>query len=622
MFSLRGITTGSGQSWVRFFFYTFLACNLPNPVQAFDVDTYSKSPEWLHLLHYQESIWGGYSQSEGNQFYLSIEGANDPAVELRDSLAALRLKNANFECRFPARARILRKRFSSLPSQSAPCPDWDGFRSRMNAESVSVVFSSYYMNNPASAFGHTFLRLKRKATSPENANSAELLDVGISYAATVTTSNALLYAIYGTFGLFSGNFTALPYYYKVREYADSENRDLWSYELALNPDEVELLVAHLWELGQAQKRYLYFSKNCSYEILALLDAVRPNLSLIDGMPSFIIPAHTIQKLSEIPGLVRSIRYRPSSRKRVEVSFSKLSQLDQERAKSGDISSLTREHSVKVLDARIDWIDYHNFKQLIHEDKETLDLKEKTLNARASTGIANEEAPIEPPLQFEPSKGHLPRRVSISYGLQGNTEPFTELGIRGALHDFLDPAIGYPDSASIEFLNVRVRAAKAPLSKWELEELGLFRAASIQPITGLSLEPSWKVDLGLKRERIIPCRENDQTCLAMNLIAAGGGTFESQLLSMNEKYFFLGGGRITAGTRYVSNLFKATPVMIVGSLIRANESLSFLGQFHLDRFSIALSAETRFAVSNLLALGFMGQMEGEIRSWRIGAYYYF
>jgi hypothetical protein len=85
------------------------------------------------------------------------------------------------------------------------------------------------MNNPASMFGHTFLRVDKNREGPEQT----LLNYGVNYAANVDTKNvnALAYAFEGLFGFFRGTFTLFPYYAKVQEYSNWESRDLWEYEL-------------------------------------------------------------------------------------------------------------------------------------------------------------------------------------------------------------------------------------------------------------------------------------------------------------------------------------------------------------------------------------------------------
>src|SRR5205814_8251235 len=100
------------------------------------------------------------------------------------------------------------------------------------------------------------------------------------FAAVADTSNAMLYALARPVGSCRGEFVARPYFYKVREYADFESRDLWEYELALDGRKLALLVAHLWELGQTWFDYYYATENCSYQILGALEAADPEADQI------------------------------------------------------------------------------------------------------------------------------------------------------------------------------------------------------------------------------------------------------------------------------------------------------------------------------------------------------
>src|SRR5205085_2119317 len=95
------------------------------------------------------------------------------------------------------------------------------------------------------------------------AGGHDLLDYGVDYSATADTSNPVLYAFKGIFGFFPGTFHIFPYYYKVREYNDYESRDLWEYDLSLTPQQVTMLVAHLYELGATYFDYYYIDENCS-----------------------------------------------------------------------------------------------------------------------------------------------------------------------------------------------------------------------------------------------------------------------------------------------------------------------------------------------------------------------
>ena len=78
---------------------------------------------------------------------------------------------------------------------------------------------------------------------------------------------------------FRGRFSTMPYYIKVQEYNNLESRDLWEYPLHLTRPQVDLLVRHLWELGQTSMAYYFFNRNCSYQLLPLLEAAAPDLNI-------------------------------------------------------------------------------------------------------------------------------------------------------------------------------------------------------------------------------------------------------------------------------------------------------------------------------------------------------
>ena len=78
-------------------------------------------------------------------------------------------------------------------------------------------------------FGHTFLRIDQKGQTEQT----RLLAYTINYAADVPSDAGLWYPIKGIFGGFKGFFSTPPYYLKVQEYRDIENRDMWEYRLTV-----------------------------------------------------------------------------------------------------------------------------------------------------------------------------------------------------------------------------------------------------------------------------------------------------------------------------------------------------------------------------------------------------
>jgi len=628
-FSLRGSRPDRGSFPVRLFVFSLLI--FPLTSRATPIAPSSGVPEeWMRLLHYRKSAFGGWVNDAGPKFFVDPNGASNAEAEWEASKREVAKPDSDFHCRFPARALLLKRIDPTLPVSKKSCPDFESFRTRLAASGASVVFSSYYLNNPSSAFGHSFLRIHRAGSkSDSGGKSTELLDTGVGYAAQMTTQNALLYAVYGIFGLFSGEYMALPYYYKVREYADAENRDLWSYDLDLSPAEIELLVAHLWELPSAERRYYYFSKNCAYELLAIvesiLDAKRGRPGILDRVPWFVIPSHTLQALVQEPGLVRSVQYRPSLRKVLEARLDQLN--SEERTAARDWTGVTSDPKLgaKVLDARIDWMDFEMFEKLVRDDPQATALKQAALVARAQTGVVAEEQTVPASGQSEPTQGHRPRRILVSAGKNDSASAFGLLSFRPALQDLLDPATGYPDSARLEFTSATIRFAPRP----RVEELSLFRAQSLTPIGRVRLDPSWKV--GVLMDRNSGARNSSD--LAGRFEVSGGMTVPVLPGSTALRAFALTGARMHFGSMDQGTWIRPAASLELGLHGRLGDRFAVLATWERfrflnavapkgDRFRSVLGLASRFSLSRDWGVQFAYENQSGVRSWQSGVSYFF
>jgi hypothetical protein len=474
----------------------------------------SEQKQWLKLGHYVKGIFGGMeSQADGLSFFLSPQGKDDPAAELDATLAGffsrepLQPKAQHPRCQFPARFLWLKEKLGIDDGRLPPadCSRFIHFRDSMAARSATVVFSSYYLNNPSSAFGHSFLRLNKSGRSEPG--RAELLDYGINYAAVMDTSNMAIYAIKGIFGLFQGTFTSVPYYYKVREYNDFEARDLWEYDVRLTPRQLELLVAHIWELGSTWFRYYYFTENCSYHILTMLEAANPELTLTSRQNYIVIPADTIRVINTEPGLVSGIHFRPSIRAQFRERLSHLDpeQLDAlEKLTSSksprDIpASLSPPRRVQVLDAGADYIDFRYSKDVLDKDSQAAKWKQEFLIARAELAVPSEELKVPTPWNEGPHAGHGSRRAGIEGGASSDLGPTLMASYRFSLHDLADPWRGYPELSQIEMFSTRFRynLREGSRSFW-LDEADLFRIVSLTPLERFNMKSSWRVNAGVER----------------------------------------------------------------------------------------------------------------------------
>lgn len=469
---------------------------------------------WYELLRYRKSFFGGYkSEQDFDRFFLTKEGKNNPDAEWSEFINQARVSPVTSDhiiCHFPARFLYAKKRnISNLPTINllSKCRDFQNFKDKLRPKAVSLEFSSYYMNSAASAFGHTLMRFSKRGFEQSN-RSFELLDTGLNYSATVTTQNPILYGIFGIVGGFTGEFLSLPYFYKVREYNDHESRDLWIYELNLTDEQLEFLIAHTWEMSRAKFTYYYFTENCSYHLLGLLNAVNPKWNLINKTNTFIIPIDTIKVLKETPGLIKDIHYRPSSYKRFKAAEKILSKDELKKLQEGisenfkyKLNDYDKNSRAKILDAALSFLDYKHSEDILRESGEKYKSKQNLLIQRANLGISTE---LPKPI-FNKEEGPQASHNSGKIELIGEDSQLfgknIQLNYRFSFHDYLDNHIGQIKTSRIEMGKFKARFFDSELrdKKFFLEELYFVRVKSLPPINFYERSMSFKIEAGMKRD---------------------------------------------------------------------------------------------------------------------------
>jgi len=480
---------------------------------------------WDVLLFYRSVRGMRESIIDDQRFFLAADGKSNPASEMSATIAGFFapdfLGDNHPLCRFPARYEWLKSELD-LDPEKLPKPACAQLATALEAvdpRSAVLVFPSAHNNGPASMFGHTLLRVGSSYKS-------ELLSYAINYAAHTTDTNGLVYAYKGLFGYYPGYFSILPYYEKVKEYNDLEHRDVWEYSLNLSQDETRRMVLHIWELQGISSEYYFFDENCSFMLLFLLEAARPELNLTneywDRIGFWVIPSDTITTVRKA-GLINKVIYRPAQATRISHRASLLSQVARDRA--FDVAMKRRspadetlgkgpvEERRQVLDLAAEYVQYlYSRKDLEQDDFQRRFLQ--ILRERSALG-ANETDPGRLPEPPQPEEGHRSARLSIGAGLR-ESDPFTEISWRPAYHDLLDPEAGYTKGAQINFMSVSGRF---------YPEKNSLVLQSLRPVDIVSLAPrdtffkpvSWKVDGGLDRKTL----GNGQDRLLLHLNTGGG-----------------------------------------------------------------------------------------------------
>ncbi|MFS4457837.1 DUF4105 domain-containing protein [Bdellovibrio sp. HCB2-146] len=528
--------------------------------------------QWWNLLNYRsEKFMAPQSQADSPAFFFAKDGKTNPESELNETIRAIldpawtrKAPDADVQeraqCVFPGRFLYLKNRLPKVSWPEVTCTRFENFRKIIDAHSATYVFSSYYMNNPASAYGHSFLRLNRGSSSSAE-KKYELIDFGVGFSGVPEGATPASYAIMGLLGLFPGRFEILPYYFKVREYNNFESRDLWEYDLNLTQDEVDLLVAHLFELQQSGFAYWYFTENCSYRIIAALDAVRPSLRLIERTKAAVLPGDTMTLVYDTPDFVRRISYRPSGRATFQTRFDSLNPAEQKKMagfiQNEDVAALTAGASEKekqeLLDTAMDYVDFKYAADVMHE-KGQYKLKKQVLFARSEVNVVSPDLIVPTPPRDAPHEAHGSSRAKMGY-LHRHKKDLTTLGHRFALHDLLDPIRGYPAYSEMQMLATDF-SYDPQAGHVQFEKIGLVEIVSLSDWNAFSHSPSWRLKFGWDRDYQSECQYD---CMPLEFTLGAG---------LSKEFFsgFIASAWVRAGFAYDEHFVNDTFRMGAGPAV--------------------------------------------------------
>jgi len=482
------------------------------------------NPYWHRLLRDNAPDDGRYASAVDQPgFFLSARGRHDAAAELDAELAAFASAWTGKPddapaCRFPARHRWLGEQLPRLAATwpRADCPALDTWRHGLDVSQATLVFASDYLNNPSSMFGHTLLRLDARTQTDDT----RLLAYAINYSAQTNTSNGLEFAYKGLTGGYPGAFSLLPYYEKVKEYNDWESRDLWEYELDLKQAEIDRIVLTQWEWQAVTAPYYFLSRNCSYELLGLIEMARPGLRLQALFPVDAIPTDTLRAVLAQPGLLKRVTWRAASDTRQQASIARNDRATNQAAlrlveapADAALGTLTPTQQARALETAYDDL-YSRYLAHKAARETTPGRLRELLTLRSQLDVPDQRvAPVRPAV--DPAGGHGTRRWGV--GLGHDDEDYATLHFRPAYHDWLDPDAGYREGARIDFLSGTLRFGESGLSVQDATVVGI---DSLAPASGLRQPLSWSVRLGA--DQALGDRPGDGRHHGMAVFEGGGG----------------------------------------------------------------------------------------------------
>lgn len=524
---------------------------------------------WLSLVHYKPALGGGYkSQADDAEFFNHAQGKVEPQLELDATIRAffdVDDGDRHPRCRFPARFHWLNHRLQFNPQRlpAVACKEYRDWQTTLNAHSVTLVYPAAYLNGPSSMFGHTLLRIN----PGDSRKDVPLAAYALNYAANANPSdNGVFYAYKGIFGGYPGVFSIVPYYQKIKEYSELENRDVWEYDLNLNQEEVDQLGRHAWEVRTITFDYYFLTENCSYHMLSLLEVARPGTDLTDGFSVKAIPSDTVRAIIDAD-MVEDINYRPSMTTVIEQRVKLLNSDQQakvwalgaaeEVVQPASDSHETLTTTSRILELAFDYSRYRALQNPSVRDEHT-DQSYQLLKARSELPAGD----VWPDIIWtvsRPEQGHRTTRVALGGGRQDGKN-FISMRFRPAYHDILDPLPGYSRGAQINFLDLRGRYFPDNNSL-KLDKFTIIDILSLTPRDRFFKPISWGVDTGFER-----MLTDDGSTNGAQLNGGGGVTYkvtgdhfaygllhgQLKVAKRFERSYSLGGGAMTGLLLFFDN----------------------------------------------------------------------
>lgn len=284
----------------------------------------SQNSIWLKLLHFKNAK----STIVDKNFFLDDNGNISAKKELEATIKAYYQPFTNQDehpqCLYPARYYWLSKKMK-LPNYqiiNTHCAKLQKWKLLDNTDSISVVFVSGYLGNPASAFGHSFIKINRSGDI-EN----DLFDTSISYGALLPADYSMPeYIFKGITGGYKAAYSDKYYYNQDITYSNEEYRDMWEYRLNLSEDKKRLFLLHAWELMGKKFQYFFLNRNCGYKVSEFLELVYED-KIIDSAFVWYAPIETFYKLKEFhridKKIISKVNYIPSKQQQLYAHYSGL-----------------------------------------------------------------------------------------------------------------------------------------------------------------------------------------------------------------------------------------------------------------------------------------------------------
>lgn len=549
--------------WKGFGLFLCMLFSVFSSAQNDKTDHLARHQTWLKLIKYEassETATGWLSAIHADSFFLANNGKTNPLAELRATIKHFQSSDAELvddehpSCRFPARYIWLSRKLEGNVELApmAKCAKYNDWIRNGDTHSISFVLATGYLENPASFYGHTILKMN----SSQNRTSREIEDVSVNYGAIVPDEeNPVSYIFKGIFGGYDAGFSDTDYYFHTHNYGETELRDIWEYELNLNKDEVDFLLAHSWEVIGKEYTYYFFRKNCGYRMAELLQLL-PDIDIIPDNPLFVMPQVLIQRLNTITRngvpLVKSVNRLRSRQSKLYDSYFSLSPNAQkivseiarapEQLDGDEFNALSADSKTHILEVLINYYLFLQKKEPENTDNENH--YRKVLSKRFALPAGRQLN--KSPTKASPDKGRNPSRISVGFARNSDIEHSAVLHIRPAYYDEMDSEAAHVDNSSLSMaeLQLAIYEDDIDIRKLDIVAISSFNSNATN-LPGDEMD-TWSMRFGLRAQRL--------DCIQCESLYFEGEKGKGFNINRKTKFILGAGGGIQDQRKSLGNLY--------------------------------------------------------------------
>lgn len=579
-------------------------------IQHPDINKISQSETWLKLLVYDNDK----SFIKSDTFFFAKNGATNPQAELLATLHAFsqpgRIQDPDNhpQCKFAGRYSWLKSQLNlqSFDIEEQQCPGFSQFTQQQSVRSISMVFATGFLGNPASYYGHLLVKL-----NSDHSGQNDLQNTAINFGADVPVDeNMALYVLKGITGGYDSAFTQQQYFLHAGNYGESELRDLWEYELGMSDTDVQLILGHIWELMDADYQYYFFNRNCAFHMGQLLELVVQN-KLTHSSRLWVTPQSVMQNLAAAQyhnsPLIKSIKYHPSRQSRLYQRFAVLDDTQKravfalvyspENISSAQLSGFTVAQQHQIADTLIDYYQFMRKADQGDADANNALYKQALLlRYRLPAGVAATRFESD----SRPHLGRKPSLTSVQFASTTDGDSFGKFQLRPAYYDALDAQQGHVRYSALSMGEIHLGFTN---DKLFVKDLSLLKIESIRAnLTGLPGDKnySWYLDVGAT-QAALGCTD----CTVSKLSSGIGYAFESDLNFNISGFVGLGylGANINVDNAYIAARLLSTWYLSDNFVLNIDNELrqfqsgyqSYVHKVAM-RYSWTTNSEMRFSIT--------------------------